>query len=618
MVIYLLWFAAAAWVFVDSRKRTQDPVMWTLGAVVLPVLAVPAYYWMVVKAPKRPMIPPRPPAAGPVRRAGSTGQLKHQEPGELESMDDLKALYLVATAAMNENKPEEAMRLMGRIFLEAALGDVTVIASIMGQAWLNELNVGPASKPVLQGILEEAIAAAGNDDFRRAFELLMGATQRAGAPAKQPIPGILLLAGFRAAADARQRQAVEDRFDRLVAEATELMLTTEGRGKAQQLFQQALALVPDPPLTPRDEARRERVGIALQSVVAMNAPAGTVKEWIERAYEVLETDTSHALQLFADIAARAPDHPGGWVGQGDILRATGRHAEAVPCYERALKIAPRFEGVWFAHADSLECLDRLDEALASYDEALKLEPQMVNAWVDRAHVLHRLRRNPEALESLKKAHSIHPDHAVGWFNRAEQELIAGLTADAVHSYGQFLSLVMPGQQEKLQERARRHRALLLHQVGRFDEAVKALDELGSQDAHLLWARGSCLLALGKAEAALEVLARVPDEHPDVWIDRGLCLERLKRVPEALEAYGHGHALSGRRWVHEARLRPERAQEYYGRAVEALLAEDRGRRLDHMRTAELAYARKKLAELDPEHLAELEAFDAERRAAKAAG
>ncbi|MDB5101494.1 MAG: Tetratricopeptide 1 repeat-containing protein [Cyanobacteria bacterium RYN_339] len=460
-----------------------------------------------------------------------------KEPATVASAGDVQALYQVALQALNQNRPEEAMRLMGRVFLEASPNDAVMLGGNLARTWLVEVRVPPPFKPVLKNLMEQAIGAVGKQDFGRAFQLAMDAHNRAGDPENQPISGVLLFAGLRAAADT----------------------------------------LPEP----------------------------TIDELLEQAQRLMETDPTGALAVFGQACEVAPDDAGGWIGKAGILRAVGRHEEAIPAYDRALQLAPHIADLWFDRADSLECTDRLEEALASYDGALARQPHMSNAWVDRAHVLNRLKRNPEALDSLVHGLEIHPDHAIGWSNRAEQELLLGHPAEAVTSFERFLSLVVPGQLAPQQERARTMRAVILHHLGRFEEALTALGAVGSLDAHLTWLRGSCLVSLGKPEAALEALAVVPDDHPDVWIERGLCLERLKRVPEALEAYGHASPLSGRRWCHEARLRPEQAAEYYGRAVEALLADDRVRRLDRLRGAELAYARKKLGELDPTYLAELE-------------
>jgi tetratricopeptide (TPR) repeat protein len=467
-------------------------------------------------------------------------------------------LHQCAVRAMNQNLPQEAMRLMGRVFLEGALEDVRSIGNMLVQGWLNGLWVDQAQKNVLKAILDEAIDAAAREEFERAFQLAMNANDMLENAGEPPIPGVLLMAGLRAAANA--------------------------------LVEQARDPVP--------------------------APARTVDDLLNEADRLLERDPEGALGCYTQAARQAPEDPGGWVGAAGLLWALKHHADAIPHYDRAVALAPGVASLWYERADCLESVDRLEEALASYDRALELEPQMVNAWVDRAHVLNRLKRSKEAMASLQHGLKIHPDHAVGWFNLAEQQQGQGFPAEAAESYARFLSLIHPHELPAQQQRARAQRALILHRLGRFEETLATLSDLGPLDAHLSWVRATCLLAQGRVEEAYEVLAPLPDEVSDVWIERGLCLERLKRVPEALEAFDKAHVMSGRRWVHEARLRPEQAPDFYGRAVECLLAEERTSGLDRLRTVELAFARKKLAELDPAQLAELEAFNAERRATTA--
>jgi tetratricopeptide (TPR) repeat protein len=258
-------------------------------------------------------------------------------------------------------------------------------------------------------------------------------------------------------------------------------------------------------------------------------------------------------------------------GQAEQAAREGRfeHAEALLHQAVALAPAPNLHNLGLC----MEQQRRFDEAEDYYRQSLAADPSRVDTALQLARNLRRRCLYPQAVEAHKHLLGMVPDD----------------------------------------ERARVLAAESLMRVGQYNDVLTTLEGVMPDDPETNWLRGVAYLGLNRPAEGLAALERVPETDTNALIDRGLCLERLGRLPEAIACYERGFMMSGRRWLHLARHDQENAADYFGRAVEALLGLDRNERLSHMGCAELAYARKKLAELAPAHLEELVAFDTERRA-----
>ena len=144
----------------------------------------------------------------------------------------------------------------------------------------------------------------------------------------------------------------------------------------------------------------------------------------------------------------------GWSDKGASLTLSGRHKEAIACYDKALRIDPQLAFAWFNKSKSFAALGRTDdatkcivtaanlgldeaqkvceksgtlykkqdldsdakitkgialgkagkwqEAVACYDEALSLTPENPKAWINKGQSLAHLGKVPEAVEALKQ------------------------------------------------------------------------------------------------------------------------------------------------------------------------------------------------------------------------
>jgi tetratricopeptide (TPR) repeat protein len=288
----------------------------------------------------------------------------------------------------------------------------------------------------------------------------------------------------------------------------------------------------------------------------------------------------------------------------------GQHEQMVQLARKQLAALAASVPEWqrlLESAQAAEAAGNIDESLALCRRVIELHPPIASRILHNMGImLTGAGRIVPAHQCYLEALKLAPDQLATWGELGRLFMRAGRIEQAVGAFRRLLALAPEDLSSRLSL------ARLLRQQGKFQAALDELKLVREPDPEVNYLQGSCLLGLGQFAEALLLLEQVAPDHPDGMIDRGICLERLNRKPEALACFELGHPLSGRRWFHLARYRREHAAEYLARAVQLQLAVDRHERLDPMAAAELAHARKRLAELDPERAATLDAEDRAQR------
>ena len=178
---------------------------------------------------------------------------------------------------------------------------------------------------------------------------------------------------------------------------------------------------------------------------------------------------------------------------GNALQATGRFAEAIGCYDRAISLKPDYMEAYRNRGNALRRLGRLTEAVASYDQAIEVRPT-VAAYTNRGNVLRELKRTEEALESYDRAIALNPHYAEVHNNRGSALQELGRFDEAAASYQRAIALKP--------EYAEPHSNLgvALTKLRRLDEAMAAFDSaiaLKEDYAEAIWNRGLARLLIGQ-------------------------------------------------------------------------------------------------------------------------
>jgi tetratricopeptide (TPR) repeat protein len=133
---------------------------------------------------------------------------------------------------------------------------------------------------------------------------------------------------------------------------------------------------------------------------------------------IIETQAENytlALQYIDDAIARTNPTPGALNNRGAILRALGRHDDALATYDRALTLDPKNADVLSNRANVLFDMGRPDDALACLDAAIAAHPALANAMASKANILFKLRRYDDARAANEQVLKIDPDNSRAWF-----------------------------------------------------------------------------------------------------------------------------------------------------------------------------------------------------------
>lgn len=222
-----------------------------------------------------------------------------------------------------------------------------------------------------------------------------------------------------------------------------------------------------------------------------------------------------------------------WSNKGSSLSNLGRHAEALACFDEALKLHPSLGEAWANKGRVLVELGRLDGAMDCFEEALRLNPRDGKAVSDKAAALATLRRDPEALALCDQALALDPLLEQGWTNKGAVLRRLGRLEEAAGCHARAIEL------NPRLAGAWSNRGAVLRTLGRHLEALGCYDR-----------------AIGLEPAAVEA-----------WYNKGTALSRLGRQAEAILVFDRALGLdpgNGRIWANKAA-----ALSASGRAAEAL-------------------------------------------------
>ncbi len=255
-----------------------------------------------------------------------------------------------------------------------------------------------------------------------------------------------------------------------------------------------------------------------------------------------------ATAEFRQALARRPGWAAAHLGLGNALARLRRPAEALASYETAMALAPRSAEAQFAAGYALAQLKRSNEAEARYRRALFLRRDFAAAWLNLGVLLREQGCDVAAQAALERASQLRPQLISAQLNLALLERERGRMAEAEKHLQRALAIdptnreiliaccqlcaaqrdqagawawlrkaqesdaLCPGDREQAENKAdgdahsetHNMEGILLHQEGRFEEAIVAFDRaerLGHRAATSN--RGNSLLELGRMDEALQ-------------------------------------------------------------------------------------------------------------------
>jgi tetratricopeptide (TPR) repeat protein len=250
-----------------------------------------------------------------------------------------------------------------------------------------------------------------------------------------------------------------------------------------------------------------------------------------------------ALKDYERAEALRPDHAPTIHHRAIALAAIGRLDEALEHYDRALVLAPGDGPMLNNRGVTLETLGRLVDAMASYDAAIGLDADYSTAHHNRGSALLKLERFQAASASFRKALVLAPERPETWN-------LLGVALGALSSHHEALITferaiaLRPAYAEALN-----NRAVALRWIGRFEDAVDSASRALNVDPRLssaLVSRGAALARMNRYQEALLDYAAALDLEPRLApavLNRGLAREALGDLDAALADFAEVERLA---------------------------------------------------------------------------
>ena len=203
--------------------------------------------------------------------------------------------------------------------------------------------------------------------------------------------------------------------------------------------------------------------------------------------------------IWRETMIQAPGNARAWYNYGTTLSDLGRFAEAVGCYQQAVRINPRYATAYNNWGNALFRLNRFAEAIEQYQHAIRTRPDYAEAQDNIGAAMIAMGRWEEAVEQSSRAVQINPGSADARGNLGVALMHLGRLPEAIEQLQQAVQIK--------------------------PESAVAYNNLG-----LAMARSSRLEeAVGQYEHALQI----DPDYAEAHCNLGLVLADLRRVLEAI-------------------------------------------------------------------------------------
>jgi len=196
-----------------------------------------------------------------------------------------------------------------------------------------------------------------------------------------------------------------------------------------------------------------------------------------------------AETLYQDTITK---NPNSWMAHnnlGLILKAQGRHHEAIAHFSRALQIRPNDAEVHNNLGNVLALKGETEKAIANFIKALELEPNLPGAHNNLGNVLEHQGKINEALYHYSKALQLKPTFADAYFNLGNLQARQGKSEEAIVNFTLALQL-----KPKFAE-AHNSLGVVLARQGKLKEAIDHFREAIDINPHFRQAHRNLSIAL---------------------------------------------------------------------------------------------------------------------------
>ncbi|MGH9948501.1 MAG: trypsin-like peptidase domain-containing protein [Pyrinomonadaceae bacterium] len=224
-------------------------------------------------------------------------------------------------------------------------------------------------------------------------------------------------------------------------------------------------------------------------------------------------DYARALPYFEKAVEIDNNYPEAWYQAGFCYGVLGKHTDALKASKQAAKLRPEWAATYVNIGASNFALNQYKEAADAYRQAIKLEDGNAETQYAYGLSLNKLNRTDEEALAYKRAVTIKPDHANALEKLGQAYFKQKRWADAAAAFDQLKIY-------KLEAKTYNYLGECYFELGKFDEAVSALNSAVSYDPDLEKARynlGRAYLKLNNRDMAAvhyEVLRNAKSDYAD--------------------------------------------------------------------------------------------------------
>lgn len=229
--------------------------------------------------------------------------------------------------------------------------------------------------------------------------------------------------------------------------------SNEGRDRAKQLVDAALALAPDSP-----DAHEAMGDLLIDASEPEAAEAEFRKALIGDDSASTRTKLAEALRLqgkFPEATAelreairREPASSRAHSGLGLALRAERNLQESTAAYQEAIRLDPDLIDAHNGLAVTLANQGKLNDAVAEFREIVRVDPDSAIGYYNLAYALADLDRDVESAAALREVVRINPNHYNARFNLGELFRLEGKYDDSVKQFREYLRLAPDAPQNR--------------------------------------------------------------------------------------------------------------------------------------------------------------------------
>jgi tetratricopeptide (TPR) repeat protein len=220
----------------------------------------------------------------------------------------------------------------------------------------------------------------------------------------------------------------------------------EGRRRARQLAEAALALSPDSAVAHSvmgdillDAQEPDAAETEYRKALLANANSGPGRTKLAEALR-LQGNFTDAIAELREAIRIDPNLAQPHSDLGMILRAQQKGAEAIEAYREALRLDPDSVDAHNGLAVTLAGEKRLEDAVVEFREIVRIDPDSAIGYYNLAYALADLDRDEESAAALREVIRINPNHYNARFNLGELFRLEGKYDESAKQFREYLRL----------------------------------------------------------------------------------------------------------------------------------------------------------------------------------